>query len=474
MKRPLLVGVLIAALGVAGALGWNTVTRDRQYQRLIAAGDTALVSGQTLLAIESFSGAIALRPASMLGYLKRGETYRRHGDFAAAVRDLRKASVLDRTATRPLEQLGDVHAAQGYFGRAAERYQAYLRLDDRSPRLLYKLALARYAQGNPADAIPPLRQAIQLNDRFAEGYYLLGVCLAAQQQRAEALWSLQRAVRLAPGLTPAREALAGLYKAMNRQADRIEQLEALTALEPDRTERYVALALARAETGRTNLAVLVLSRAAERRPDDLRVNTALASVWLRVAEAYGDSAALEKVLDATGTVMARGRPTAADLLLHGRALLLKGDATGALPVLREAASRVPVEPEACEALATAAEGTGALDEARDALERLGALARDERTQAATYLRIAAIALRQQAPADAVQALERALRATPRDATLLPRLAEAQLAAGMPDQAEATANRARDLGLESPLLHRVNGTRETGTRQPARTPAAPPR
>ena len=70
----------------------------------------------------------------MLGYLKRGETYRRHGDLAAAVRDLRKASVLDRTATRPLEQLGDVHFAQGQFARAADRYQAYLRLDDRSPR----------------------------------------------------------------------------------------------------------------------------------------------------------------------------------------------------------------------------------------------------------------------------------------------------------------------------------------------------
>jgi tetratricopeptide (TPR) repeat protein len=474
MKRPLIVGILVAALGVAGALAWNAVTRDRQYQRLIAAGDTALAAGQTLLAIEWFSGAIALRPASMLGYLKRGETYHRHGDVTAAVRDLRKASVLDRTATRPLEQLGDVYVAQGYFGRAAERYQAYLRLDDRSPRLLYKLALARYAQGNPADAIPPLRQAVHLNDRFAEGYYLLGVCLASQQQRAEALWSLQRAIRLVPGLTPAREALAGLYNATNRQADRIEQLEALAALEPDRTERYVALALARAETGRTNLAVLVLGRAAERRPDDLRVYTALATLWLRIAETQGDLAALDKALGATSTVLARGRPSAADLLLHGRALLLKGDAAGALPVLREAASRVPVEPEACEALATAAERTGALPEARDALERLAALARDERTQAATYARIATLALRQKAPADAVEALERALRATPRDAMLLPRLAEAQLAAGMPDLAGATASRASGLGIESPVLDRVSRSLEERGRHQARTTAAPQR
>jgi tetratricopeptide (TPR) repeat protein len=460
MKRTLLVGILVAVLGVAGALAWNTVTRDRQYQRLVAAGDAALAAGQTFLAIESFSGAIALKPASMLGYLRRGETYRRHGDLAAAVRDLRKATVLDRTATRPLEQLGDVHVAQGYFGRAAERYQAYLRLDDRSPRLLYKLALARYAQGHAAEAIPPLRQAVSLNDRFAEGYYLLGVCLAARQQRAEALRSLQRAVRLAPGLTAAREALAGLFKTMDRPADRIEQLEALAALEPDRTERSIALALARAETGRTNMAVLGLGRAAERRPDDLRVYTALASIWLRIAEAQDDAAALDKALEATSTVIAHGRPTAEDLLLHGRVLLLKGDAAGALPVLRDAASRVPVDLEACEALASAAEQTGALSDARDALERVAVLARDERTQASTYARIAAIALRQKAPADAVRALERALQATPRDATLLPRLAEAQLAAGEPDLARATAHRAVAAGIDTPTLHRVTARLES--------------
>src|SRR5688572_16541982 len=150
MKRLLLVGILVALLAVAAALSWNTASRDRQYRRLIEAGDGALTSGQTFLAIESFSGAIALKPRSMLGYLKRGETYRRHGDLAAAVRDLRKASVLDRTATRPLEQLGDVHFAQGQFARAADRYQRYLLLDDRSPRLLYKRALALYAHGNAA------------------------------------------------------------------------------------------------------------------------------------------------------------------------------------------------------------------------------------------------------------------------------------------------------------------------------------
>jgi Flp pilus assembly protein TadD len=216
----------------------------------------------------------------------------------------------------------------------------------------------------------------------------------------------------------------------------------------------VALAAARADTGRTNAAVLVLGRAAERRPDDMRVYTALAAVWLRIAEAQGDTDAVDKALGATRTVIAHGQPTPADLLLHGRALLLSGDEAAALPALRDAAAQVPVDPLALETLAAAAERAALLPEARDALERLAALARDERTQAATYARIAGLALRMREPADAVRWLERAIRATPRDATILPRLAEAQFAAGTPDLARETIHRAVAAGVDALTLERV--------------------
>jgi len=455
MKRPLIVGILVVALAaVGGLLAWNTASRDRQYRHLIAGGEAALVSGQTLLAIESFSGAIALKPDSMLAYLKRGETYRQHGDIGAAMRDLRKASVLDRSATRPLEQLGDAFVVQGQFARAADRYQAFLRIDDRSPRLLYKLGLAWYVQGNTAAAIPPLRQAVSLNDRFAEGYYLLGVCLRAEEQRTEALWALQRAIRLAPDLRPARETLADLFDDLNRQSDRIEQLETLASLEPDRVDRAIALAMARAETGRTNLAVLVLERAAERHRDDPRIYTALSSVWLHIAEVDGDAVALDRALEAIGRIVAAGHPATEDLVLQGRALLLSGDPAAALPVLREAAARVPVNPEACRFLASAAEATGALPEAREALERAATLAIDERDQAAAYARVAGVALRMHDPSDAVRWLDRAVRATPRDGSLLPRLAEAQLAAGTVDAARETIRLALAAGVDTPALRAV--------------------
>ena len=188
---------------------------------------------------------------------------------------------------------------------------------------------------------------------------------------------------------PARETLADLFDDLNRQSDRIEQLEALAALEPDRTERYVALAMARAETGRTE------HGGARARPRGGAASGRHARATRRsrpcgcgLPRRQGDPAALARALDATRTVMAHGEPTPADLLLHGRALLLSGDAAGALPVLRAATAQLPVDPRAYETLATAAERADRLPEAKDALERLRTLARDERTEAAICARIA--------------------------------------------------------------------------------------
>jgi len=465
MKRSLLVTLVVAGLALAVGALWTTATRDREFRRLIDAGDAALAADQPFPAVEAFSGAIALRDDSMLAYLKRGETYRRHGDLRAAVRDLRMASLLDPTATRPLEQLGDVHYAQQRYARAADHYAAYVRLDDRSPRVLYKLALARFRGGQTAEAIPPLRQAIRLNDGFGEAYYLLGLCLRAHQQTNEAVWALQRAVRISPRLTAPREALADAFGSLNRQQERLEQLQALAALEPANGDRAIAVALAQADAGRTDLAVLALGRAAERHPDDMSVYSALAAVWLRQAEARGDHAALSKVLEATRTILARGTPSNDDLLLHGRALLLAGRFDEALSVLREVTSHLPVEPLAFERLATAAERAGGIAEAREALVRYAALASDEHDRARAAARVADLSLRLREPAVAAAWFDRALVVSPQDGALLSRLAEAQLSAGQGTAARETIARAVASGIHTPGLLRV----EQALEQPAHAP-----
>jgi tetratricopeptide (TPR) repeat protein len=366
MKRIWALALLVSAALIGSVLAWNGVRQEREFRRLIAAGESALAREQTSVAIEAFSGAVALKPASMLGYLKRGDTYRRRGELAPALRDLRQASLLDASATRPLELLGDVNMAMGRVQRASEDYRQFVGLDDRSPRVLYKLALAWYRNGQAALAIDPLRQAIQIDDRFSEAHYLLGLCLRDRGRNADAERELRKAVSVNAALPSARAELADLYLAIGRVRDAIEQLEALAALDPTRAEPLIAVALAQARLGRIDSAVAALGRAADRHPGEAAIYTALGRVWLQAAEVREDRGAVSKAIEALQPSAARTQ-NADTLTLYGRALFLAGDSDRAERILRQATTELPVDPIAFLYLAAAAQRMHHADIARAAL-----------------------------------------------------------------------------------------------------------
>jgi tetratricopeptide (TPR) repeat protein len=448
MKRTLLAAVLLALVSAVVALALNAAAREREYGRLVADGDTALVGGQTSLAVEVFSGAIALKGHSMLAYLKRGEAYHRGGEHLAALRDLREASRLDPTATRPLELIGDVNVSLDRHARAAEAYEAYLALDDRSPRLLYKLALARYRQGSTAAAVIALRRAAALNDRMPETVYLLGVCLREQRQLEEAQKALERAVALAPALAPAREELASLYLSIRRDRDAIDQLEVLAALEPGRPERQVAVGLAYARAGQPDAAVVTLRRVAERYPEQPAVYVALGRVWLETAEARHDRVALGKALQALEGVARTGSASSEALTLYGRALLLSGDLWGAQRAFERAAQALPLDPSSLLHLATTAERLGRYSVCRDALVRYALLTADDRDAAGRAVRIGELSLRLSEPAAAATWFRKAIELTGGSPEAYARLAEVEARLGHLDAARA----AIDQGLEQAPRH----------------------
>jgi tetratricopeptide (TPR) repeat protein len=443
MKRTLAAALVVLAVGAAAAVAYTSAARDREYRRLVAAGEAALTTQQTSVAIEAFSGAIALKPDAMLAHLKRGETYRQHGDLKAAFRDLRAASALDPSATRPLEQLGDVSLAMQRPDRAAERYAAYVRLDDRSPRVLYKLALAHYRAGQPVQALRAARQALALDDRFAEAHYLAGLCLTAQRQSADARKALEKAVTLNPALLPAREALAAAYRAAGRHLDATEQLEALAAFDRNRPARLIALGLEYADARRTDLAVATLGRAAERFPDSVDVYSTLGEVWLRIAAETEDRVALGKALEALREAVVRGG-SSRELTLYGRAQLAAGDAPGALRSLREAAMRLPVQPATLLDLASAAERAGDRPQARDALRRHVALLAGATPPLPVARRIGDLSHAVGDDPEAVRWWRRAAAGSP-DAALLAQLAAAEVKIG--DRASAQQTVARALALD---------------------------
>lgn len=460
MKR-LVLGVLAITICAAGLYGYAAARRERTFHQLIDRGDAALARDDTFSAIENFSGAIALKSDAMLGYLKRGQAYRRrqqldapaHGSHQAlkldpaadaAMRDLRRAAELDPLSPRPLEQLGDVNYSLQRYDRAAEEYQKYVELDDRSPRLLYKLALAHYSASRPEPAVAALQKAVAIDDRFAEAFYLLGLCYRDLQKRDSALRALQTSVRLAPAMVHAREGLADLFGRLGKPDLRILQLEALAGLDPG-PRRQVALGLAYVRNGEFDRAINTLGRAAERYPDHPYTYVALGRVWLEKAQPRGDRVDLSKALGALQDAVGSDDSSEA-LTLFGRALLVSKSVDLAETVLQQATEKMPVDPQAYYYLADAAERRGHTDVALRALLDYRALEGDDadnRRRASMYGRLGDLSVQQKNASEGVAWYQRAIETNGADAPLLVRLAEAQLLAGSPASALATLQRALD-------------------------------
>jgi tetratricopeptide (TPR) repeat protein len=359
------IGALFVLLAVTVAAHAYSVTRrERLYRQLVTQGDQALARGDTFAALSAFTGAIAQKPDSMLGYLKRGDAYRRRGELEASAADLEAARKLDGTEPRTLELLGDVASARQMYDQAAEYYRAYVALDDR-PRLLYKLGLARQLAGRHQEAIEALRQAVRLDSRFAEAHYLLGLSLRALKQLPAAESALSRAVAVSPNLLRAREQLAEVYRLLGKRTERRKQLEQLLLADAS-APRQVTLALAYADAGQVPRAVRLLGVASRLYPDHAGTYLALGQLWLDVAASGRDPVALEKAIEALQHAVSMDASSEA-LTLLGRARLLASDAATAERTLRQATETLPVETSAFLALADAAERTGHIRVARNAL-----------------------------------------------------------------------------------------------------------
>jgi Flp pilus assembly protein TadD len=423
MRRLLLAAVTLAIISAGAAAAYQVVDRAREYRALLARGDQALRDQETFAAIEAFSGAIALRPDSMLAHLRRGETYQRRGELEEAVRDFGTAAALDPAAVRPVEALGDVLYALDRFSQAATTYGRALRLDDRSVRISYKLALARYHNDDLDGTLAALKDTLRLNDHLPDATHLLGMCLREKGRNAEAIQAFETAVTLSPGLVAAREELADLYGSAGRHAEEIAQLQTLAGLDADRIERQIALGVAHARAGHADLAVLTLGSALERSPENPLVYAALGQVWLNLADERPD--ALRKALEALRLAASSPDATSDILTMYGRALIRDGQFDAAEGVLQRATVRYPIDTEAWALGASAAERLGHLDSARDALVKYTSLIPDGPALVLSARRIGELSLRLNDAQAAVRWLSRAAALAPSDPDLSALLTDAQ-------------------------------------------------
>jgi tetratricopeptide (TPR) repeat protein len=430
VRGSLLAGVVVAIVGVGGALAYSAMANERDFERLMADGDQAVAAERPFQAIEAYSGAIARNPESVLAYIKRGSVYYAQDQLEAALRDLRRATELDPVAVRAIEMLGDVNVGLGRAERAIEQYESFIALDDRNPRVLYKLGLARYRHGRIHTASEPLQQALAIDPSLGEAYYVLGLIQRDLDQLPAARKSLAEAARRSPASqTAAREALADVYALEGEHGRAIGELEAVAALDPSRPERLIALGLAQARAGRDEAAVITLGRAVERFPDAAPVYAALGHVWLTSAQRRGDRVALRKAIEALTQAAGHADAAGETFAELGRARMLAGDLAAAERALRQAVARLPVPADAYLHLADVTARDGRIQEARDSLLKYATLVGDDRPITTVAVRIGDYSVRLGDPALAVRWFDRAIDEGGANTALQLKLADAAWRAG---------------------------------------------
>ena len=405
MKRTVAALLLLAVVATL-AYGYAMTRRERLYRQSILRGELAMGRGDTFTAVAAFGDAIALKPDSMLGYLKRGEARFQRAELDAAAEDLAGASARDGTATRALELRGDVDLARQLPERAVEHYARYVELDDRSPGVLYKLGLARLLTGRVGEAAEALTSAVALDNLLAEAQYLLGICLRELQRPADAQRAFERAVALSPSSISAREQLADVYAAAGNRPALIRQLDVLLEADP-RSSRQTALAAAYAQMNQFSRAVRLLGNAIERFPDHADTYVALGRLWLDAARTSGDRIALGKAIEALQHA-ASLEPTSTALSLLGDARATASDLTSAERTLQQATERLPAEKTTFLRLAEVAERAGHPAVARTALvDYYSLLDPTDRRAADTARRIGELSLRLGEPRPAAEWAARA-------------------------------------------------------------------
>ena len=288
-------------------------------------------TGNTYAAIEAFSGALALRPDSMVAYYRRGEAYhaqtpRRRGHPGPArgqPAGARRAAAA-RRARRAVYDAGTSRSAQAadWYGQAADAAEG------RRPGAALHAGARPLPGGSPGGGHRPAAPG----DRAQRlGRPRPTTCsassIATRNRSTRRSTRSSRRSRSRRRSSPAREELADLYRAQGRPVDEMAQLQALAALDRN-DDRQIAIALAEARgadsSTRRSARSSDASPSARRRDSHVQLaHRPRLSGARRADAAIADrrSARWKSLEQALGGTARRSE----GLALFGRALYLSGD-----------------------------------------------------------------------------------------------------------------------------------------------------
>ena len=236
----------------------------------IRAGDKALANGQTELAIDCFSRAVALAPRN-----------------ADAHRGLAVALV-----TSAAGQASSIDAERLYR-RAVAVYRAILAISDDDETARFNLGLALMRSGSPTEADEAFRPLLGSRQFGTEAAFNLAVVLKSQGKLKQAEAQLRRLIRTnrTMGSSDLAAAYARLGEVLIDLDDRTGAMEAYTEaarLAPKDVAAWLNLAAAARARGSYGYAVTATRKAAKLSPFNAEIHLRLGNLLLELHRATGE------------------------------------------------------------------------------------------------------------------------------------------------------------------------------------------
>lgn len=189
-----LIGFIAVVLLAAACRG-----QQADFGAALAAGKTALDSGNYAEAETRFREAVAVEPGSADAQFGLGNALVRQGKLEDAEAAYQAVLAIDPSMSSAHANLGVVYYQQNDLVRAGESFKAALEISPGDAQSLYHLAAVRIQENDLTEAETLLNQARDLDPGLAEVYYGLGVLYKLTGRQQDAIAAFERFIEVGPG-----------------------------------------------------------------------------------------------------------------------------------------------------------------------------------------------------------------------------------------------------------------------------------
>jgi tetratricopeptide (TPR) repeat protein len=257
--------VAVLALALLAGCTRDPNLRKQQY---LESGNRYFEQHKYRSAAIEYLNAIQIDKDFAAAHYKLAECYLQEGNWGSAYVELYHTTELEPKNLKAQIELGNLLLAGKQFPQAQERAQLVL---TQNPNNVDAHILSANAYAGIEDIQQSLRQmqtAIRLNPNRPQSYLNLGRLQQNAKQLAEAEKSFRRAVALDPKSMPAHLALGNFLAREHYWSEAEEQDRLALALQADSPLPYSSLAMLYQAQGRTADAVLVLTEAKQKLPNN--------------------------------------------------------------------------------------------------------------------------------------------------------------------------------------------------------------